>query len=82
MYKLYHELPNNLRLRILGNKGISGKPKQWVRHSLVSGLPLIKKFVITLKNWAKLATELCIKLYISQILKFVSKHFVGDCLKK
>ena len=29
VYELPHELPNDLRLRILGNKGILGKPQIW-----------------------------------------------------
>ena len=29
VYELPHELPNNLRLMILGNKEILGKPQIW-----------------------------------------------------
>ena len=30
VYELPHELPNDLRLRILGNKEILGKSQNWV----------------------------------------------------
>ena len=39
MYELPYELPNNLRLRILGDRKLKENLKTEGRHSLVSSLP-------------------------------------------
>ena len=36
VYELPHELPNDLRLRILGNKVILGKSQYWVEKLEIS----------------------------------------------
>ena len=39
VYELPHKLPNDLRLRILGNKEILGKSQIWVETYLVPSFP-------------------------------------------
>ena len=49
-----HELPNDLRLRTLGNEEISGKPSE--NYNLVLGL-LSQNFLILAKNFWKVDIE-------------------------
>ena len=39
IYELPHELPNDLRLRVLGNKEISGKSQIWMETAYCSVSP-------------------------------------------
>ena len=43
---MFHEMPNDLRLRILGNKEILGNLKTTWGHSLVPSLPWRNKFLV------------------------------------
>ena len=43
VYKLTHKLPNNLRLKILGNSEIMGKTQKWVEAEPSSQSPFQEK---------------------------------------
>ena len=51
IYELPHKLPNDLRLRVLGNKEKSGKSQNFINDSLVDSLPAkMKVLLILAKN--------------------------------
>ena len=57
VYELPHELPNDLRLRILGNEEMLGKSQIWVEP--ISQSPFQKLILVTaVKNHAKLDIKL------------------------
>ena len=59
IYELPHELPNDLRLRILGNSEISRRSQNFINYSLVlSPHPKMKILSILPKNCWKIETEL------------------------
>ena len=47
MYELPHELPNDLRLRILGNSGASGKSQKFIElvHSPSSKMKILSVLI-------------------------------------
>ena len=84
VYELPHELPNDLRLKILGNEEIFGKSEIAWRHSLVPSLPSRNE---TLAIAVKQHTKVDIRILFScpvfyWISLFYSKYFSQDCLSK
>ena len=85
VYELPHQLPNDLRLRILSNQEISGKLQNYQekivwRQSLVPSLPSRNKsFVIAIKNHPEAEMQiLCSCPFLFDFFTF-SKYFVQDC---
>ena len=59
VYELHQELPNNVRLRILGNQKILKNPRFCSRHGLVFSLPSRNEILtIAVKKHAELNFEL------------------------
>ena len=59
MLGLSQKLPNNLRLKTLGNKEISGKSQNWVQTFSPVSLQEIK-ISNSAKKWIKSDIKLCI----------------------
>ena len=74
IYELPHELPNNLRLKISGNKEILGKCEIWVEPSAQCPPPRNKTAaIIAPKKQAKVDIKLFLScgvlLYFSNLFK-------------
>ena len=73
---LVYELPNNLRLRILGNKEILGKSQIWVE---IVSPPEIKLWQQQSKNTQKQISNFSCPVQLYWISLFCSKYFAQDC---
>ena len=78
-FELLHELPNDVKLRILGNHKIIRKSQNWVgARSRMSNLPSKNKFfTIVLKNYANIYIKVfcsCL-VYFSLISLIFAKYF-------
>ena len=79
VYELPHELPNNLRLRILRNTEILGKSQIWVKPSVQSPFQKL--------NFGSSSQKTCQSRYqtfldlssFTGFLLFVQKKFAQDC---
>ena len=82
VYKLHHELPNDLRLRILGNKEIIGKSQIWV-GAQPSAQSLFQKFKFGNSSQKRCKSRDQTFLVQSSFTRFVffSKYFVQDSRK-
>ena len=81
IYELPHELPNYLRLRILGKKQILGKSQIWVETSRVPP-PDIKLWPEQSKNTQKQISNFSYPIQPYWISLPCSTYLVQDCLSK
>ena len=81
VYGFSHELPNNLRLRILGNKEILGKSLIWFEKGQVS-LPEIKLWNSNQKSRHNQISKFSSPVKFYWISLFCFNYFVQDILSK
>ena len=80
VYELPHQLPNDLRLRILRNNKILGKSKIWVETAQCSvSLPEIKLWQQQSRNTQKQIPNVSCTVQFYWISLFCFKYFAQDC---